>query len=156
MSKVIHPKRKHIYHASDVGARASDTITAFAGSWLFLLLHTIWFVAWFVFHLDINLLTNIVSLEAIALAALVLMSQNRTYQRDKARDDTEAFEVEKLVQQQEQIKKLQEEIKEISLQQNKVLDQQNEMLAEQKKTLELLKSLVETRKAQKRNPVLPR
>jgi len=40
-----------------------------------LLLHTVWFVYWFGAHLDVSLLTNIVSLEAIYLGALIGIQQ---------------------------------------------------------------------------------
>ncbi|SRR5260221_4007830 len=89
-------RRVHIYKPGNPGAWLSDHITAFSGSWLFIGLHTAWFVLWFVLKLDVALLTNIVSLEAIYLASLVLMSQNRSGERDKLRDDTEASEVQEL------------------------------------------------------------
>jgi len=79
-----------------LAAKASDTITAFAGSWPFVLLHVGWFGGWLLLHLDINLLTLIVSLEAIFLATFVMMSQNRSASIDRARDDHEAKEVDEL------------------------------------------------------------
>jgi uncharacterized membrane protein len=39
------------------------------------LLHTIWFIAWFAFGLDINLLTLIVSLEAIYITLFIGLGQ---------------------------------------------------------------------------------
>jgi uncharacterized membrane protein len=49
------------------------------GNWLFTpisaLLHTIWFVTWFAFGLDINLLTLIVSLEAIYITLFIGLGQ---------------------------------------------------------------------------------
>lgn len=55
-------------------------IAAFAGSITFINLHTAWFILWFYFKLDINLLTLIVSLEAIYLSTFVMINQN---QQDK-------------------------------------------------------------------------
>src|SRR5258708_39258861 len=90
----IHPARSRIHLARTPGERAADLITAFAGSWPFVLLHVVWFTVWLLLRLDINLLTLIVSLEAIFLATFVLMSQNRQASKDERRDDTEAVEVE--------------------------------------------------------------
>jgi uncharacterized membrane protein len=91
--KPIHPARAHIYVASTPGERAADLIASFAGSWLFVFIHVVWFALWLLLHLDINLLTLIVSLEAIFLATFVLMTQNRQASKDKSRDDLEASEV---------------------------------------------------------------
>jgi len=50
---------------------------------LFVYIHIVWFAVWLgLFHLDINLLTMIVSLEAIFLAVFVLISQNRAAIKD--------------------------------------------------------------------------
>ena len=122
-------RRAHIYKPGNPGAWLSDHITAFSGSWLFIGLHTVWFALWFVFRLDINTLTLIVSLEAIYLASLVLMSQNRSGVRDHARDELEAQEVDQLVhngeeikQVQHEIKQVQDEIKQINLRQSEILE----------------------------------
>jgi uncharacterized membrane protein len=111
----IHPARARIYTASTPGERAADLIAAFAGSWPFVLLHVVWFTVWLLLHLDINLLTLIVSLEAIFLATFVLMTQNRQASKDKVRDDTEAIEVTQLTT--------------MNQQQLTILAQQNEILA---------------------------
>jgi uncharacterized membrane protein len=63
----------------------SDVITRSAGSLPFVVLHVIWFAAWIGVNstprafdpFPFSLLTLIVSLEAILLSALLLMSQNR-------------------------------------------------------------------------------
>ena len=57
------------------------------GSWLFLVIHVIWFTIWLAYDLDINMLTMIVSLEAIVLMILLLMAQNRQALRDNVRDE---------------------------------------------------------------------
>jgi uncharacterized membrane protein len=111
----IHPARARIHLARTPGERAADLITAFAGSWPFVLLHVVWFTVWLLLRLDINLLTLIVSLEAIFLATFVLMSQNRQASKDERRDDTEAVEVEQLTI--------------MNQQQLTILAQQNEILA---------------------------
>ena len=71
-------------------ARIADTLTAVFGSMPFLLLNVAWFVVWIVINVGLipgiepfdpfpfGFLTMVVSLEAIALAIIVLMSQNRS------------------------------------------------------------------------------
>lgn len=97
-SNAVHPKRAHIHEHTRLGDKLSDLITGELGSWPFIGLHAIWFAVWLLLRLDINLLTLIVSLEAIFLSAFVMMSQNRSGAKDRLRDDTEASEVEQLYQ----------------------------------------------------------
>lgn len=105
--------REHIYNHRKLGGLIADKVTAFSGSWAFLLIHFVWFSLWIGLRVEpfpFGLLTMIVSLEAIILAALVLMSQNRQQDRDRARDDHEAEEVDELftiqVEQLEILKRL--------------------------------------------------
>lgn len=80
--------------------RIADWIAWFCGSIGFLLLHALWFVVWVVIntmHVGLpqfdpypfGLLTMIVSLEAIFLSCLVLISQNRQVAKDRVRSDIE-------------------------------------------------------------------
>ena len=85
--------RAHIHVPQNIGERIADSVTSFLGSWWCVGLHVTWFVAWFALKQDINLLTLIVSLEAIFLSTFVMMSQSRSGARDKRRDDVEAEEV---------------------------------------------------------------
>jgi len=89
---VEHPalaRHRAIRAASSV-ARAADAITAFSGSMRFVGLHVAWFVIWIGLNLvgprfdpfPFGLLTMIVSLEAIFLSTFVLISQNRSEERD--------------------------------------------------------------------------
>lgn len=68
--------------------RFADSITAFAGSMVFVYIHVGWFLGWILWNLGFlglptfdpypfGLLTMVVSLEAIFLATFVLISQNR-------------------------------------------------------------------------------
>jgi uncharacterized membrane protein len=66
--------------------RVADRVTAWAGSLGFLYFHLVWFGGWILWNLfrptpfdpyPFGLLTMIVSLEAIFLSGLVLLSQNR-------------------------------------------------------------------------------
>ena len=88
--------RQHIHLPTNILDHATDHITAFSGSWLFLSLHVLWFTLWISLHIEpfpFGLLTMIVSLEAIFLSTLVMMSQNRQSDKDRKRDDLEATEV---------------------------------------------------------------
>lgn len=95
----MNHSRLHIYTPADFGAKAADVITGFVGSWLFVGIHALWFLLWIIFRLEpfpFGLLTLLVSLEAIFLSTFVMMSQNRAAERDHARDDHEAEEVDLL------------------------------------------------------------
>jgi len=77
--------------------RITDTIAAFSGSLTFLGLHAIWFLVWIGLNtipgllsfdpFPFGLLTMCVSLEAIFLAVIVLLSQNRQSAKDRIRTD---------------------------------------------------------------------
>ena len=71
--------------AQSVENRASDRITAFAGSMTFVYIHIAWFGCWIGFGVEdypFGLLTMIVSLEAIFLSTFVMISQNRADARE--------------------------------------------------------------------------
>jgi uncharacterized membrane protein len=89
----VRPRRRHIRNRE---ARVADTITRFSGSFLFIQIHIVWFTTWIVLNLlpatqfdrfPFGLLTLIVSLEAIFLSTFVLISQNRSAQRDADREE---------------------------------------------------------------------
>jgi uncharacterized membrane protein len=89
----VSPRRRH---ARSREARLADAITRFSGSFLFIQIHIVWFVAWIVLNLipairfdrfPFGLLTLIVSLEAIFLSTFVLISQNRGAERDAERGE---------------------------------------------------------------------
>jgi uncharacterized membrane protein len=79
--------------------RIVDVIAAFSGSFSFLVLHVALFAAWIGWNLmagtsmfdpfPFGLLTMCVSLEAIFLSVIVLLSQNRLAAKDRLRDDIE-------------------------------------------------------------------
>lgn len=80
--------------------KAADWIAQFSGSIPFLVLHVIWFAGWIIWNevaaeairfdpFPYGLLTMTVSLEAIILSTLVLLSQNRQIEKDKVRADIE-------------------------------------------------------------------
>lgn len=81
--------------------RMADFVAAFSGTFSFLMLHVAWFVAWLVINMGMvphvpefdpypfQFLTMVVSLEAIFLSCLVLISQNRQAAKDRIRSDVE-------------------------------------------------------------------
>ncbi len=78
--------------------RVADAVTSFAGSMPFVYLHLGWFVAWILLNsgraglpafdpFPYGLLTMVVSLEAIFLSALVMITQNRLSDEAERRAD---------------------------------------------------------------------
>jgi CRP/FNR family transcriptional regulator, cyclic AMP receptor protein len=77
--------------------RVADVIAAVSASQVFVLLHLAWFGGWMIFNAirganapdpyPFGLLTMIVSLEAIFLSIFVLISQNRSGEKDRIRAD---------------------------------------------------------------------
>ena len=85
-----------IKHTED---RVADSVTTFAGSLNFVYIHTVWFGLWIAVNAGVfgaalvfdefpyGLLTMVVSLEAIFLATIVMVSQNRQAARSDIRSD---------------------------------------------------------------------
>lgn len=81
--------------------KIADTITARFGSMSFLIINASWFFAWIIINTGLvpviprfdpfpfGLLTMIVSLEAIFLAIIVLISQNRAAKIDDLREEVD-------------------------------------------------------------------
>ena len=83
--------------------RAADWVTEFSGSMTFLMIHIVVFTVWIALNVvplsssaaggfdpfPFGLLTMCVSLEAIILSVLVMLSQNRQVARDRIRNDIE-------------------------------------------------------------------
>ncbi len=75
--------------------RIADTVTGFSGSMPFVYLHIAWFIVWVLVNsgrmafdpFPYGLLTMIVSLEAIFLSALVMITQNRQSDEAERRAD---------------------------------------------------------------------
>jgi uncharacterized membrane protein len=67
----------HDFYLADLSV--VEKVSVQLGNWLFTpisaLLHTVWFVTWFALGLDINLLTLIVSLEAIYITLFIGLGQ---------------------------------------------------------------------------------
>ena len=74
------------------GDRIADKIAAFVGSWPFVYIHIVWLGFWILYPVEpfpFGLLTMIVSLEAIILATLIMMAQNRQAERDRRQADAD-------------------------------------------------------------------
>ena len=81
--------------------RVADFAADFSGSFSFLFVHLIWFAVWIGINMGFfpslsafdpypfGLLTMVVSLEAIFLSCMVLISQNRQAAKDRIRSDVE-------------------------------------------------------------------
>ena len=87
---------KEAIHSRSPAERIADKVTTYAGSPPFIILHILWFAGWILTNVGLipsvapfdpfpfSFLTLVVSLEAIFLTLLVLMSQNRlTKEADK-------------------------------------------------------------------------
>jgi uncharacterized membrane protein len=106
---VEHAKKR----AENVQNRIADTITAFAGSMLFVYIHIIWFACWIGFGVEkypFGLLTMIVSLEAIFLSTFVLISQNRADAKRQVIADLEWKTVQEEDTQNEELLRLSNQI----------------------------------------------
>ncbi len=78
--------------------RIADSIGGFTGSIAFVIVHLVWFTAWFLINTGVIphvkrfdpfpfiLLSMIVSVEAVLLSTFVLMKQNRMQQKTDIRD----------------------------------------------------------------------
>src|SRR5215212_10097523 len=92
-------------------ARVADQLTTTFGGMPFLVVNCIWFAAWIAINLGLipalpvfdpypfGLLTMIVSLEAIILAIIVLISQNRAARIAELREEV-ALQVEEISEQE--------------------------------------------------------
>lgn len=72
--------------ARSTGAVVADKVAHFVGSWAFIYLHVVWFGVWTLLPVErypYSLLTTILSIEAILLATLIIMAQNRNTERDR-------------------------------------------------------------------------
>ncbi len=81
--------------------RIADVAADFSGRFSFLMVHFVWFAVWIGLNVDalpgvhsfdpfpFGLLTMIVSLEAIFLSCMVLISQNRSAAKERIRSDAE-------------------------------------------------------------------
>ena len=103
------------------GQKASDTLTRFAGSWIFIILVLIFLVIWIIINTIawINrwdpypfiLLNLVLSCLAAIQAPIILMSQNRSAERDRMRSEYDYKVNRKAERGIEQIQKTLETIK---------------------------------------------
>ncbi len=98
--KIFHTIKAKADAKRTATERLADFMTSFFGSFNFLVLNVVLFSGWVLVNtgqiqglapfdpFPFNLLTTVVSLEAIILAIFVLISQNRTAKIDDLRDET--------------------------------------------------------------------
>ena len=92
--------------AHDFEDRLADAITAFAGSMRFVYIHIIWFSAWIILGIEdypYGLLTMIVSLESIFLSTFVMISQNRSDEKNQVLADDRWRTVQQQQQQNQEL-----------------------------------------------------
>ncbi len=76
--------------ATSAGGHVADRGAGFVVSWTFVYIHAVWFGVWILLPIEpfpYGLLTMVVSLEAILLSTLIMMSQNRQSERDRHHAD---------------------------------------------------------------------
>jgi uncharacterized membrane protein len=101
----------------NLGDRVADGLTRFSGSWFFLGIHVLWWTVWLLLPVEpfpFGLLTMVLSLEAIVLGTLILMSQNRAAERDHA-----AMELDR--ERHKHIEKIAEHVEKLEAAQFKIL-----------------------------------
>jgi uncharacterized membrane protein len=90
--RAVADLERQAFHQRSTLERFSDAVTQAAGSGIFIVVHLLWFAIWMVVNrhppafdpYPYSLLNALVSLEAIVLTSIVLMTQNRmTKQADK-------------------------------------------------------------------------
>ena len=91
------------------------------------LVHTIWFTLWLALGLNINLLTLIVSLEAIYITLFIGLGQNLADQRSRIHAAAEKKEADKAARHREQLAEQQAQL----LTQNTDITEQIEKLTEE-------------------------
>jgi|SRR3989344_249746 len=95
--KILHSIKAKADERRTLSERVADNMTSSFGSMTFLLANIIFFFAWIFLNsgasafdpFPFNLLTMIVSLEAIILSIFVLISQNRTVKIDDLREEVD-------------------------------------------------------------------
>ena len=91
-----------------------QTVSVELGNLLFTpvsaLLHTIWFIAWFALGLDINLLTLIVSLEAIYITLFIGLGQKLQDKRSGIQARADKAEADKAAAHREQLSESQSKL----------------------------------------------
>ncbi len=116
-------KKKILKNTKKLGDKFIDIVYWLVGSWWAVVIHTVWFALWLILRLDINILTLIVSLEAIFIGIFILMASDRAERerellrarRRKTDEERLKYDIkldEKADRQLTEIKRLQKEIHE--------------------------------------------
>lgn len=95
-----------------------QTVSVKLGDWLFTpisaLLHTVWFAAWFALGLDINVLTLIVSLEAIYITLFIGLGQKLQDKRSMAQAQADKAEAQRAGSHREQLAQSQSKLLDVN------------------------------------------
>lgn len=110
---------KNNHHKNNFGQRISDRVAATVGSWKFILFQTLFFSTWIILNASGILtwdshpfifLTLLLGIQAAYTAPIILMSQNRTEERDQRKAEMD-FQMDK---------KAEREIEEMQKQLNRI------------------------------------
>lgn len=124
----------HEHHADTLTAseRAALAITSFSGTMKFIYIHAVWWTIWFLINSSLthftfdeypyNLLTMVLSLEAILLGTFILIGQNLQTKRDKIQAEHDRETVAMILEEVKIGHQLIIEVKEINQKQNKILE----------------------------------
>ena len=106
MIKESKRDRGHIYNRRSLGDKIADGVVTTLGSWRFIIVQSVFLLFWLalnitgiIFRWDpypFILLNLMLSFQAAYTGPIVLKAQNRQADRDRARDDHEAEEVDEL------------------------------------------------------------
>ncbi len=123
---ILSPDRRlHLHRPRHLGDAAADAVVGAMGSWRFIVIQTVVVSAWIagnvylLFNFDpvpFILLNLVFSTQAAYASPLILMASNRQSQKDRARDDLEAREVDQLF-------KINTQIHEINKRQLEILEE---------------------------------
>lgn len=120
-----HPRRTAIHEHLTLGERAADALAAFVGSWRFVIAQNVLVLVWIAFNVvalfgwrwdpyPFILLNLAFSWQASNTGPILQLSSNRQATKDRLRDDTEANEVDMLVDLLKQNTQLTEQVERLT------------------------------------------
>ncbi len=85
------------------GKKITQLTVWFFGSWIGVILHTVFFITWFVLNLELEVLLVLVSLEAIYIGMFILMAENAEAQQKERLEKRRRTQLMKIVNQDESV-----------------------------------------------------
>lgn len=128
MKKTWHENHQESLSKSE---KIALSITEFSGTMKFIYIHMVWWILWFIVnskllhftfdHYPYNLLTMVLSLEAILLGTFILIGQNLQSRRDKIQAEHDRETVEGILEEVRIGHQLIKDVKRINQSQNRIL-----------------------------------